>query len=122
MLLGQKLKSRGWCEQKKKPVNPTDSDKTEENGYGKSSDTACPLCNFIFNPVCGINGVTYTNLCRLRECARLDLANKGPCGVPNFKAVDGAECKCNFQFNPVCGNDFVTYQDRCVMNCNSVSL
>lgn len=101
------MKARGWCEQKKEdPVNK--SDKTEENGYGKGTDRNCPVCNDIFNPVCGMNGVTYSNLCKLRECARIDIANKGPCGIPNY-VNKSKTCACDFVFNPVCGRDFVTY-------------
>lgn len=58
MLLGQKLKSIGWCTQKVE-TTVVKSDKTPENGYGAGSDNNCPLCNDILNPVCGTNGVTY---------------------------------------------------------------
>lgn len=58
ILLGQKLGQRGWCIQVK-PEEDAVSDETPENGYGKSTDPRCPLCNDVFNPVCGINGVTY---------------------------------------------------------------
>jgi hypothetical protein len=55
-----------------------------------------------------MNGVTYANLCKLRECARIDIANKGPCGIPNY-VNKSKTCPCDFVFNPVCGKDFVTY-------------
>ena len=41
------------------------SEKSEENGYSTldSGDKNCPKCNNYYNPICGVNGVTYTNLC-----------------------------------------------------------
>lgn len=97
------------------------TDKTSENGYGAGDDANCPNCNSVFNPVCGTNGVTYSNLCKLRECARIDVANKGPCGIPDYKP-SLAPCNCPFDFAPVCGADFVTYQSRCVMQCAGTSM
>lgn len=121
MLLGQKLKSKGWCQQKVTSEAIPKSDKTAKNGYGKGSDKECPFCNDVFNPVCGTNGVTYANLCKLRECARIDVANMGPCGIPDFKP-DFSTCNCPFNFAPVCGQDYVTYQSLCVMNCAQTRL
>ena len=96
--------------QNKKEEQKHKDDKTEENGYGASSDKNCPLCNDVFNPVCGINGVTYQNLCKLRECARVDTANYGPCGIPNYRRPrETKECACTFKFDPVCGSDHVTW-------------
>lgn len=118
ILLGQDLGHRGWCEQKKGDASNKKTDKTFDNGYGEGSDKNCPLCNDVFNPVCGINGVTYQNLCRIRECARVDKSNMGPCGVPDYKAPkEKKTCQCSFRFSPVCATDFVTYQDSCVMKC-----
>lgn len=117
------MKSRGWCVQKDAgKVQKTD--KTEENGYAAtpSSDPNCPVCNSLYNPVCGVNGVTYSNLCKLRECARVEKSNFGPCGVPDYKKPKKLRsCPCNFDFDPVCGSDFVTYADRCLLNCAGVS-
>ena len=77
------MKHRGWCAQVKEVV--VETDETAANGWGASTDTNCPLCNDVFNPVCGINGVTYQNLCKLRECARIQKSNFGPCGVPDYR-------------------------------------
>jgi len=60
--------------------------KSEENGWSAtdSGDAKCKMCNQNFNPICGVNGVTYTNLCQLTECARVRKANDGPCGIPDW--------------------------------------
>jgi hypothetical protein len=122
MLLGQKMKSKGWCEQKVTSESIPKSDKTSQNGYGAGSDRECPFCNDVFNPVCGTNGVTYANLCKLRECGRIDVANKGPCGIPDYVANPSQTCNCPFNFAPVCGQDYVTYQSQCVMGCAGARL
>lgn len=71
------------------------SDKITKNGYGKGTDKECPVCNEVFNPVCGTNGVTYQNLCKLRECARIDMANNSPCGIADYKPHLNS-CNCPF--------------------------
>ena len=122
ILLGQTLKSRGWCIQEEESLPKTD--KTEENGYAStpSSDVNCPVCNNLYNPVCGVNGVTYSNLCKLRECARVEKSNMGPCGIPDYVRDERLRsCPCDFRFDPVCGADFVTYADKCLLNCAGVA-
>ena len=122
ILLGQQLKSRGWCYLDTPPKRKVKTSKNKRNGYAtdglKSLDPHCPVCNDVFNPVCGVNGVTYSNLCKLKECGRIEKSNDGPCGVPDYRApVELRMCKCEFRFRPACGSDNVTYQDSCVLNC-----
>ena len=124
ILLGEQLDYRGWCLQEeapKKEIKVVDI-RIEINGYLKegmqSDDPTCPLCNNNFNPVCGVNGVTYTNLCKLVECARVEKSNDGPCGVPDYvPPARPIVCRCPFTFRPACGTDNVTYQDSCILHC-----
>jgi hypothetical protein len=126
ILLGQQLKSRGWCFVEAPPQIEVKTNKNKNNGYAtegfKSLDKNCPVCNDIFNPVCGVNGVTYLNLCKLVECARIEKSNDGPCGVPDYKLPEIRECRCEFRFKPACGSDNVTYQDSCVLGCAGQSI
>ena len=123
MLLGEQLKHKGWCpEEEAPPLDPIKILKSEINGYmqgaKKSDDPNCPICNSVYNPVCGVNGVTYANLCKLKDCARVEKSNDGPCGVPDYvPSKRPRHCDCLFTFRPTCGTDNVTYQDACVMNC-----
>ncbi|XP_071109969.1 agrin-like isoform X1 [Haliotis cracherodii] len=98
----------------------------------------CPSCNEDFDPVCGEDGITYNNECKLRQekCQHrinIRIKHKGPCnGCENvkcdFHAVcnsDGrrAECvcieKCTDVRDPVCGDDGITYKNECLMKVTS---
>lgn len=127
LLLGQTLKHKGWCSAQA-PVEKVEPavNTTESNGYSTtdSGDAQCPMCNANFNPVCGVNGVTYTNECQLRMCAKVRLASRAPCGVPDWvKPAEAKSCnRCKFHFAPVCGKDHVTYQNSCLLNCAGVKV
>ncbi len=118
MLLGQTLKHEGWCVE----VIPekVKTDKTDLNGYSGNGLKGCAQCNNNFNPACGVNNVTYKNLCVIRECARIKDSHVGSCGIPeksvakiDSKTVTQSICKADV-FVPVCGGNNVTYQSDCV--------
>ena len=126
-LLGQAKQYDGWCTQANVPTNvDTTTLVTPQNGYlvnnAAAIDQNCPKCSNALNPVCGINGVTYQNYCKLKECAQVDRASNGPCGALNFVAAENPQdCPCAFSFEPVCGVDGTTYANACLAMCSGVA-
>lgn len=100
----------------------------------------CYVCNCpeIYDPVCGVDGVTYDNAC-FADCAGVKVAHTGMCdqmcgGIAGFQCPGGYTCNmvdpkcltadlagecvptpdvCPMYFDPVCGCDGVTYNNDC---------
>lgn len=86
---------------------------------------ACPM---IHAPVCGSDGISYSNKCQLQYTAcvnkkEIHVVYEGNCPEPEQKPKKQEEEKCKScpQFvDPVCGNDGKTYASKCIMeqtNC-----
>ncbi|XP_066155435.1 agrin-like isoform X4 [Euwallacea fornicatus] len=109
-----------------------------------SAHCECPVCSSEFDPVCGSDGISYGNDCKLRleACKHrrdITILYGGPCnGCENkkceFYAVcesDGvAEGRCvcpqtctdnKLNKGPVCGTDGVTYANECELRKSSCS-
>lgn len=70
------------------------------------------ICEFIYLPVCGTDGITYGNQCEL-DCA----TKRNPC-IKKF--ADGAcqdGCVCPLYISYICGTDGVTYDNQCQLEC-----
>ncbi|KAK0056845.1 agrin-like isoform X3 [Biomphalaria pfeifferi] len=99
----------------------------------------CPQCTEEYNPVCGDNGITYQNDCKLKleNCQReenVKESHKGACAdtCGNQRCHNYAICErvnnkpkcicptsCVQVDDPVCGNDGVTYANECEMRVES---
>jgi hypothetical protein len=113
---------------------------------GCTTDSECPagtvciegscrpcVCPDVFAPVCGVDGVTYSNACEAR-CAHVEVAHEGPCEEPSCQTdedcpvgaiCEGGACErcvCPEVFAPVCGVDGRTYPNACVARCAHVAV
>lgn len=66
------------------------------------------FCPNIYDPVCGSNGVTYSNGC-YAECEGIYDYTPGEC-----------QCLCPAIYNPVCGDNGLTYANACYAECDGV--
>ena len=81
-------------------------------GIGRGIPRPC-ICPANYQPVCGVNVVTYSNLCRL-NCAQVRLAYRGRCRRP--------ACVCPKIYRPVCGVNGKTYANACLAKCAGVGV
>jgi|SRR5579859_6309980 len=73
------------------------------------------MCMDVYDPVCGCDGVTYSNSC-LADNAGVTRYLKGPCPgdcIDPQKKIRNIGIMCFEVYDPVCGCDGMTYPNTC---------
>ena len=73
------------------------------------------FCFTVVDPVCGCDGVTYSNSCYAATMGGVTSWTEGECGSNSCidESLIDPNAPCPFNFDPVCGCDGVTYSNAC---------
>lgn len=91
------------------------------NSFGQCVDSSLinpdAICTTLYAPVCGCNGITYSNSCVATNLGGVTSWTEGECGTlnpcKNTAQIDST-IMCPTVYEPVCGCDSITYSNSCV--------
>ena len=100
------------------PKEPSSSSVEEKD---ENDEFAIPsvgkMCTLEYVPVCGVDNITYSNMCHL-EAAQVEFAYDGGC----MTSVPQPEVACTKEYRPVCGVDNKTYGNMCMLDASGINL
>uniref|UniRef100_A0A2A4JXB3 Kazal-like domain-containing protein n=1 Tax=Heliothis virescens TaxID=7102 RepID=A0A2A4JXB3_HELVI len=77
-------------------------------------------CDPVYRPVCGSDGITYSNVCILRCISEHNVENnRPPIHVKSLGECPHTPCRCALGGEPLCGSDGHTYGNLCLLNCEN---
>ncbi|KAM9266236.1 ovomucoid-like [Cariama cristata] len=97
--------------------------KLDCTGYLRSSGGHATRCTLEYRPICGTNGVTYSNKCHFCNTVAngldINLRHFGECVQIDCREQKGNNLICTADYNPLCGSNGKTYGNKCQF-CNAV--
>ena len=117
---GDKLCDKVSTDPNNSSVEEEERNESDVNNSNKDDNEKEPklppvskMCTLEYAPVCGIDDITYSNMCHM-EAAQVELAYNGECKTSIPRPEENVAC--TKEYRPVCGVDDKTYDNMCILD------